>query len=297
MQRKLHKKGVLDSADFNRVDWDATGDAQAHFPDGFSVWISKHVTNCCGAGKTMLTWKMWDHSKCPGCDAEGEVARHVLVCPNQEMEMEFHEALDVLKKWMQDKETCPCVADCMTKSLAKRTPTDPFEELAGEPVRAAANDQDCIGWTNMLEGKMSKLWRARQEEHYQEIRAKKTSRAWAHGLVRQLLEMTHRLWIKRCNIRHSRAEGEGTPADERAKDDRIREQFVLGTDGLGEKDQWLLTEDSLEQVLNYAPKCKFLLLEDVREARASEERLRRSEIGRMQDNMRQWMNAPGDENT
>ena len=131
MQKKLHKKGVLDRADFERVDWDAVGDAQAHFLDGFLTWMSKHVTNFCGVGKTMLRWKMWDHSKCPpGCDADNKEAHHILVCPDAEMGQEFCLALDVLEQWMQDKETCPSIVDCVTKSLEKRTPTDPFEQLA-----------------------------------------------------------------------------------------------------------------------------------------------------------------------
>ena len=98
-------------------------------------------------------------------------------------------------------------------------------------------------------------------------------------------------------MRHNRAEGEGTATDERAKDDRIQEQFASGTDGLAEADHWLSTDESEEQVLKHSPKCKFCWLKDIQVARASEEQMRRSAIGRKQNNMRQWLENLGDENT
>lgn len=74
---------------FNLVDWGAINDAQTCCPDGFSLWISKHVTSFCGIGKIMLRWEMWDNNRCPGCDMENEVAQPVLVCDNVKMQSEF----------------------------------------------------------------------------------------------------------------------------------------------------------------------------------------------------------------
>ena len=103
----------------------------------------------------MFKWNVWDNSRCPGCDMEEETARHLLVCNNVDVRKEFEAAMEVLEKWMFDNDTCPDIADCIVSTLAQHSPTA-FELAASPPVVEAAREQDLIGWTNMLEGKMSK---------------------------------------------------------------------------------------------------------------------------------------------
>ena len=144
---------------------------------------------------------------------------------------------------------------------------------------------------------MSKFWREQQEECYQEIDSRMTSRTWACGLVTQLLEMTHRLWLKSCSIRHNRAEGKGTKIEERDRDVQIREQFTCGTDGLAPDNHWLLEEHSEERVLHCKPIDKLEWLGDVKIARKRETERRTSVIGRMQINMRAFLNQGEDDIT
>ena len=96
-------------------------------------------------------------------------------------------------------------------------------------------------------------------------------------------------------MRHSRAEGEGTEAEESEKDEQIREQFVLGSEGLPDGEQWLIEEAPLEEALQFSPKDKWEWLLDIKEARSCEEQRQTSSIGRMQDGMRQWLERTGDE--
>ena len=60
-----------------------------------------------------------------------------MMCPNKEMEKELCSALEVLKTWMQDEDTCPDIIACVTKSLMKRKPGEPFEALASQLVQQA----------------------------------------------------------------------------------------------------------------------------------------------------------------
>jgi len=223
---------------------------------------------------------------------EKETAQHALVCNNVDMRTEFSEAIGVLEKWLFDKETCPDIADCIISTLAQHTPT--AFGLAADPTAAeAAREQDCIGWTNMFEGKISKLWRARQDSFYRATESRKTSRSWAHGLVRQLLEFTHRMWMKRNSIRHSRAEGEGTIVDERTNDQLIMEQFEWGTEGLARQDHHLIEDDELEDVLKLSALSKIVWLKDINAARTAEDARQRTELGRMRTNMTGWLNPQG----
>lgn len=127
MQEKPQKKGVLSRNCFDMVDWDAIGDAQALFPEGFLKWISKHVTSFCGAGKMIKIWEVLDNGQCPGCNMENEEARHVLACNNADVISKFSMAMEVLEQWMIEKDTCPELMDCVSKTLAMCDPTTPFE--------------------------------------------------------------------------------------------------------------------------------------------------------------------------
>ena len=143
---------------------------------------------------------------------ENETAQHLLVCNDADMRTEFDEAMEVLEKWMINKETCPDIADCIVSTLAQHTPTA-LKLTANRTVVEAVREQDLIGWTNVFEGEISKRWRAWQDSFYKATGSRKTSRSWAHGLVRQLLEFTHRMWMKWNSICHSQADNEGAMVD------------------------------------------------------------------------------------
>ena len=88
---------------------------------------------------------------------EEETAWHLPVCNNADMKTELDEATEVLEKWMIDNETCPDIADCVASALAQHSPTA-FELTATPSMVEAAREQDLIGWTNTLEGEISKRW-------------------------------------------------------------------------------------------------------------------------------------------
>lgn len=173
---------------------------------------------------------------------------------------------------------------------------EPFERHEEEPAQAAARAQDSVGWTNMFEGKTSKLWRKRQEQWCAEIGSRKTARVWAKGFVQQLPEMTHRLWLKRCSIRHNRAEGEGTETDVGDHEERIKEQHVLGTDGLASEHHALTNDEPLEKALKCRPIDQEAWTKEVLLARKEETEQCTGEEGCMQATMSRWINTGEDEN-
>jgi hypothetical protein len=56
-------------------------------------------------------------------------------------------------------------------------------------------EQDEIGWQNFVEGKITQSWGMLQLLHYQEQQPKRTMDMWTAGLVTQLLELTHGMWL------------------------------------------------------------------------------------------------------
>ena len=288
MQAKLHSSGVLHADHFDLVDWDAIEDAQTFFPSGFSLWISKHVTGFCGVGKMMKYWAQWDDNNCPCCGAECETAQHVLVCNNETMVQEFSEALEVLEHWLIQKDTCPDIADCLVTTMANHAPRS-FLMAADEVTHSAAEEQDCIGWTNLFEGKISRLWRKRQREYYKSVGSRKSARTWTHGLVRQLLEFTHRMWTRRNYIRHSTVPPDGAQVNVQAIDQQIREHFDWGLFSLAPSDHRMLTDRTLEEILNLPLMRRRTWLLNINAAGKSEDLRQRNENVAMRETLNDWL--------
>ena len=99
--------------------------------------------------------------------------------------------------------------------------------------------------------------------------------------------------MKRNSMRHSRAEGEGTVADERTNDQLIMEQFEWGTEGLARQDHHLIEDDEIEDVLKLNALSKTVWLKDINAARTAEDKRQRTELSRMRTNVTGWLNPQG----
>ena len=97
---------------------------------------------------------------------------------------------------------------------------------------AAALDQDAIGWTNFIKGRISLEWRTAQSHFYASIGSSRTSRQWAEELVQNLLTMVHKMWIARNDVAHAINEKGCKIKEVLAMDADIDEQFMLGYEDL-----------------------------------------------------------------
>jgi transposase len=96
--------------------------------------------------------------------------------------------------------------------------------------------QDEIGWQNFVKGKISWSWVTLQLQHYQEQHSKQTVDKWTSGLVTQLLELTHGMWIHRNRVLHA-VDEQGLALQQAVElEAAIHEEFRKGTNGLIQKD-------------------------------------------------------------
>ena len=62
-------------------------------------------------------------------------------------------------------------------------------------IRKAASKQDTIGWTNMLEGKMAKIWEHAQDKYYQSIpKRQRKGYIWAKHIIVFMYDITQGMW-------------------------------------------------------------------------------------------------------
>jgi hypothetical protein len=97
-------------------------------------------------------------------------------------------------------------------------------------------EQDEIGWQNFVEGKITQSWGMLQIQHYQEQHSKRTMDKWTSGLVTQLLELTHGMWLHRNGVLHA-VDAQGLPLQQAAElEAAIHDKFRKNTEGLARKD-------------------------------------------------------------
>ena len=267
MQAYLHEKDLVHHDDFYHVDWRAVDDAMEGMPALFRLWACKHVHNYCGVGYRMAKWKFWENDLCPCCKMTTETTRHIATCPDVRLREAWAEQLEGFHTWLVDSDTHPDIITCIVETLRNRNEHTSFTIYASEDVMEAAEDQDCIGWHNLTEGRISRRWREIQADHYHYLGSKRTAKRWASGLVTNLLELTHSSWKARNNIVHEKARNGLLVTEAAELEERIRAEFGLGTEGLSADDKWLLQELGLDEVLSKSGNYQHHWLEDVTNAR------------------------------
>jgi hypothetical protein len=221
---------------FDLVDWQAVHRSLSDFPEMFRVWASKHMSRFCGVGRMQKICGFWDHSRCPRCQEDNETTTHVLVCNGGGATQEWVDRVTNLGMWLIEVNTHPSVQQCILASLMERSTTTSFATHADPVCHFAAVEQDEIGWQNFAEGKISRSWGSLQLQHYQEQHSRRTVDKWTSGLVTQLLELTHGMWLHRNGVLHA-VDSQGLPLQQSAElEAAIHVEFRKGTGGLARRD-------------------------------------------------------------
>jgi hypothetical protein len=221
---------------FDLVDWQAVHRSLNDFPEMFRVWASKHMSRFCGVGRMQKTCGFWDHSRCPRCQEDNETTTHVLVCSGSGATQEWVDRVTNLGMWLIEVNTHPSVQQCILASLMARSTATSFAAHADPVCHFAAVEQDAIGWQNFAEGKISQSWGSLQLQHYQEQHSRRTVDKWTSGLVTQLLELTHGMWLHRNGVLHA-VDSQGLPLQQAAElEAAIHVEFRKGTEGLARRD-------------------------------------------------------------
>jgi hypothetical protein len=137
---------------------------------------------------------------------------------------------------MVEADTHPDIVTCFITTLTSCDPTALFSNSCSAFCRDAALVQDSIGWQNSVKGKLSTLWGALEETHYSFINSQCSSSKWSAGLVTQLLEFIHAVWLFRNSILREHNQQGLKREDALALETAIREELTLGTSGLAHRD-------------------------------------------------------------
>jgi hypothetical protein len=188
---------------WSAIDWTITHAFMQGLPQGQRRWITKHASENCGVGVTLMKWKLQTDDLCPRCQ-QTENTDHVLHCTargSTDIWMTYVHALDTVLAGSATPDALR-IALLSRLSLWHSHLAFPVDPSWPTPLRDLLLSQDSIGWRPFLEGLVSTHWIPYITTHFRSIRSKKCPKRWLTKVLRSAHSIAWHLWQHRNNILH-----------------------------------------------------------------------------------------------
>ena len=185
------------------IDWDATEALMMSLKAHQRRWCTKHGSENCGVGKTLLAWKKQLDSECPRCSAP-EDTTHVLRCTAHNSNAVWLENMLALHQTLVDLETPIDLQDGLTSRLTDWRDNQPFSnDPTWTPQTVTVlQAQDTIGWKNFMEGLPSLLWTNIMDHHYKTNNIDCSSKTWIKKVLKEVHTLAWSQWDHRNKVLH-----------------------------------------------------------------------------------------------
>lgn len=202
---------------FDRVDWLSLDFALSKKSKMYQVWIAKQASSFCGS--RLMTSRMFNNSDtcCPSCLRPDERASHLNLCLCPERTKQFKESVATLQAWLDKRHTHPDIAFWVPRYLFGRNRIQfqalpfyapPYLRMRLSPqMQRLAEEQDSIGWTHFLEGKISKQFYHIQQAYLAGSPSPLNGRDWVKSFISELLQISHTQWLFRNITLHDKRQG------------------------------------------------------------------------------------------
>ena len=208
VQGKL-KAPPMSPAQFDSIDWVSRHRALSTSPDMYRIWLAKQTNNFSATGVQLSRYGMAiDEDRCPNCRTRGERSDHLCRCPDPGRTRLYKEQIQELEDWLIKSYAHPEIVYFLPKYLLLRG-TREFLSLGtmSTPMEDLARDQDLIGWRNLTEGKISRLFLPLQQSYLRTTPSKISGATWVKQLIQRILYTTHSQWIFRNVTLHHQRDG------------------------------------------------------------------------------------------
>ena len=201
-----HDKHRTPNDSYKSVWWEASVAAVQKLHTGHRRWHVKFASGHCGVGTRMRKRGEQDHANCPRCSHTEEDVIHVLRCPAPTAAARWHHQMVQMDSTLTHLRTSPelhrtimtILEQWRTRQPIQYTPF-PIKYGIREAVRAQS---ERLGWTNFLHGRWSPEWEVPQQQYYQAIRSRRTSKGWASAVIKKLFLTAWDMWDHRNQILH-----------------------------------------------------------------------------------------------
>ena len=295
MKQFLIKTNKLTKATYDMVDWAMSGRAIRSMSCNDRTWVTKFASGFCGTASMMSKWKEggWESSLCPRCGLCDETTEHILWCTFDPARDCRHQATLHFVQWLNDNHTEPSLLFCITQILQKG-PTTSFKKETSHcinpKIKQLGCDQDLIGFMNFFRGRISKRWYDIQDDYLcrSHVPTKKRGSTWTSGFIRQIYKWSRALWDDRNNTIHSRDAALKASIMLSDTDQKILREFETGISGIRARDQKILLDKSVDEILSKRLEDKLNWLRQVKVVRKRAEEAESTQMDRMRRFMEKW---------
>jgi len=208
----------------------------------------------------MHKWKFRTATKCPRCPEPVEDKRHILECPNLAACELWEKSIKQLEEWLKAEGTERSIRKQLMHGLQMWTTPEHLPTTLDSPLEA----QEQIGKHYMWDSWLSREWQQQQDQIWQQIKSRKSSRQWMSEIIKKLWNIEWGMWEQRNDILH-KSEQNREAILERDTNDKIKQTYTIGMGQLARTDFGLMA-NTLEHHLGQSHHTKKLWLESIEAA-------------------------------
>ena len=242
LRHYLYQKDLIAWDVFPKLDFEPLRRYLSAQSQAFQLWFTKHWTGFCGIGVKMKQMKLWDNDLCPCCRKIPETkSMHIFLCPHPQMVQLRNDLFNKILKWLNEVHTDPLLLDIIkTFWYGQEMQFDEDSPSSSISIYQTLRE---IGvhqmWTGLLPSQMIEV----QQHHFNYIGSRKKALNWATSLIGKMLRASHRLWMERNHILHTRTIGGIHGLQMICLDRAVTAQYDLGYANLNPEDHYLLDKE------------------------------------------------------
>ena len=206
-QQYLHKHLNITKESYNHIEWNGI----ARYLRRNKTTRGKIVKTINAEWHTMKIAHRWNNNEtelCPLCSKCEETCNHILCCPNLHMTRVREKYTRNLENQLKNLHTHPDIQTSIMTGIKSITSTNippdipPSTSTQQSTIQQAYQQQETIGWHNMLRGYISKKWISIQDEHYDRnnFGKKFNISRWINKIIEATILIARKLWRERCEI-------------------------------------------------------------------------------------------------
>jgi hypothetical protein len=189
--------------------------------------LVKYLHDLLSVGENVNRYDAKYTHQCASCQQDNETMKHLLMCPAQSRKAWRCLFLTHIRKHLAATETNLELMTIAIDGLHAVLNDTNMDHSKYPPIyQQLLEEQESIGWTNFLKGRMTTQWALHQNRHFKErglLNSKTNGTTWATNLASKMLNEWLGLWKIRNEDRH----GKDRVAQTKARAEQIRREVEL----------------------------------------------------------------------
>jgi len=224
-KEKLSEKYEWKNGEFDKIDWKANKRALGMLSNPTKIWIAKFIAKFLPIGRNMQRIGRWSQSHCPRCMMCEETHRHLLECQHEESKEKLIEGIGKLRDWLNKMSTPQQLENQIISKINAELDLPHVRYISSHPL---ITSQTIIGeWSHFMEGRIHRDFRKYFDNHYSQIRDKKTGEMWVSGMIQKMWTTIYRpIWEIRNKCVHRKSNALNQTREREDLKARVQKAYV-----------------------------------------------------------------------